>query len=197
MMNKTKLARFAWWVSFVSSPFFWVSAGVFRLLWSAIQRREISFHQAELLLLVILGGPILFFLGRVYKGTYDFDLSQRQKRLNFYLLSLGFGFVGLNILYVSSQDLFRYFLSLMLVGFVMMVITFWEKISLHVGALTAFYIAYNLTHHWRAFFFLPVIGLVGWSRVYLRHHTLRQVLEGFLVPIVVLPAAFYVFGVGF
>lgn len=186
---------FAQWVSIIFSPLFWVSAGVFRLIWSSVVVGEIDFAQAEIVLGVTLGGPIVFFLYQVYRGKYDFDLTHRRQRLGFYLLSLGFGFTGLNLLYDYSNYLFRYFLGLMIVGMFFMVITFWEKISLHVGSLMVFYLAYNLTHQWRVFWLFPILILVAWSRVKLKRHTPAQVLEGMLVPTLVLPPVFHLLGI--
>jgi len=69
-------------------------------------------------------------------------------------------------------------------GIIMMVITFWWKISMHASSLGG--VATMLTVLYGAVM-LPLfvlLVLVSWSRVVLRRHTVTQVIAGSLAGIV-------------
>ncbi|MFC1790779.1 phosphatase PAP2 family protein [Patescibacteria group bacterium] len=53
----------------------------------------------------------------------------------------------------------------------------------------------NLFNHWRFYYLFIVILMVAWSRIILKKHTLSQVLEGFIIPWVMIPLGFLWLGI--
>lgn len=63
-------------------------------------------------------------------------------------------------------------------------IRFFWKISGHVTTLTCALMVLSLTNSYFSYFF-PLVPLVAWSRLKLKVHTLRQVIAGFLLGVVI------------
>ncbi|MBN1263704.1 MAG: hypothetical protein JW991_05105 [Candidatus Pacebacteria bacterium] len=190
--NRQKIF-FANLVSFVFSPLISVNYGLISLIWRSMVRDELAPWQFLCLLTVFMVIPTAFFLFEVSRGRLDFDLMEKKERFRFYIFCLGCGFLGLNLTYYFSQDLFRLLLIFTFTGLVFAVTTFWDKASLHVGSLTSVYLVLNLFNRGRFFYFLPIIPLVGWSRVFLEKHSLSQVLEGVIIPGLIIPAGLLLF----
>jgi hypothetical protein len=178
-------------VSTFFSPLIWVNLGLIALLWRGFVIQEISQKQLGYLLGIFIFLPMVFFFWGVARGRFGIDLIKRKARLRFYIFGLACGFLGLNMVYYFSQSLFRIFLVLVLTALAFAVVNFWDKISLHVGGLTAVYLVWNLLSSWQYFYFLPAIPLVAWSRIVLKRHDLAQVLEGFIIPWLVIPAGLF------
>jgi len=68
------------------------------------------------------------------------------------------------------------------------------KISVHSEAITLFVFTSIMTVSVNMIFLALLIVLVGWSRVYLKAHTLLEVSTGVLVSIIVVFAIFSLFG---
>ncbi len=72
-----------------------------------------------------------------------------------------------------------------ILGLVMMTITFFWKISLHASSITAFMVAvvvvFGTRYWWALLFILPVL----WARYYLKKHTAMQLIAGTFVSCVI------------
>ncbi len=136
--------------------------------------------------------PILFFIFCYQRGWIsDWNATQRRERLLPYtftwlcytLLILNLDKIGLNI---SIQSIFLKFYWLL---FLLWFITFFYKVSVHAALNTfAAFVFINLlvpkNSIYSLFFYglaLLWIFLVAWSRLYLRRHTVGQLLLGFLL----------------
>lgn len=195
-LNKKQQVWLAGAVSLFFSPLFWLTGGIIRLLLAANKKGQLAVWEAVVLAIVMLGAPLVFFFFSVAKRRFDFDLTRRSERLIFYVFATGCGFLGLNLAYYFSGEFFRLLLVLMLTGVVFMVVTFWDKASLHVGTLAIVYLTANWLGGWRFIFWLPAVLPVAWARLVLEKHNWRQVAEGLVIPFLIIPAGFSLLGVG-
>jgi membrane-associated phospholipid phosphatase len=113
-------------------------------------------------------------------------MSRRTERTGpflFGLLSVILGLLVLRYLH-GPKNLETVLIITTVSGIIMVVTTWWWKISIHAatlaGTLTILTALYGVI-------ILPafaLLGLVSWSRVLLRRHTVAQVIAGSLVSIV-------------
>ncbi len=151
----------------------------------------------------IIIGLVLLFIGRI-KGTFsDFELSKKEER-SIYFYSIWI----LALSYVASTFFFKglfFSISIASIGILIGVILFavmnkYMKASIHTGVASAFAVTsgllYGITPAIIVFFAIP---LIGWSRVVLRRHTLREVIVGGVLGIIVVLITFllgrYIFSV--
>lgn len=178
-------------ISLVFSPLVWIVPGVGQIFWRAFTKGVISNWEMVGLMTVTLFLPLVFFFISVKRGRLDFDLTERKKRFRFYVFGIGCGFLGMNLAYLFSDYLFKLLLVFTFTGLAFMIITFWDKVSLHVGGWTSFYLVLNLLNDWHYFYLLPIIFGVGWARVTLGRHTRLEVVEAFIIPWLTILSGFY------
>ncbi len=142
---------------------------------------------AALTLFFLSFGPTIYILSGVRSGKFtDVDVSVRSQRTGPFLFSIISSLIGFFVLdsIHGSKNLENVLLITVISGIILMIITFWWKISMHAsslsGAVTMLSILYGK-------FMLPaflLVLLVSWSRVVLRRHTVAQVAVGSLMSIV-------------
>lgn len=132
-------------------------------------------------------GPLLYILIGVQLGKLsDIDVSRRSQRVGpfiFGIVSVTIGWIILSLTH-GPRNLQTVMIMTVCSGIIMMVITFWWKISMHASSLGG--VATMLTALYGAVM-LPLFVLlivVSWSRVVLRRHTVPQVIAGSLAGIV-------------
>lgn len=127
-------------------------------------------------------GILLFLIGRV-RGTFsDFNLSKKKERRIVYTLAW---FLSLSYLFIAILFKGIFFpLSIAAIGIVLgllvfEVVTYKVKASIHVGAACAFVVSFGLLYG-ASIFFITVwtLPLVAWSRLYLKRHTLKEIVAG-------------------
>jgi hypothetical protein len=174
--------RLARWISILfdssilSVPIFltfgYVSAQALGLLW------------AILTLLIVTGIPLAYLLiGRKRGWVSDMELSHREERPRFILISLGSDVLMLVALWLGDGP---YLLRLIVLTYFCLAIVmfsisnFW-KISMHLagvgGFSTALVFVFGTPVLW-AFLSLP---LVAWARLHRRKHDIPQLIAGALV----------------
>ena len=184
--------RLARWISIffdssiLSLPIFlafgYVSSGTSGLLW------------AILMLFIVSGIPLAYLLiGRKHGWISDMELSRREERPRFILISLSSDLLALGILWVANGP---HLLSVLIMTYlclatVMFTISIFWKISMHMagvgGFATALVFVFGAPALW-AFLSLP---LVAWARLHRRKHTPAQLAAGAIAGIAVV---LYVFG---
>jgi membrane-associated phospholipid phosphatase len=110
----------------------------------------------------------------------DLDMSQRHEReavfgafvIFYFLGALALFFIHAPQLIIASMAM--YFASTLIVQY----ITRYWKISTHALGITAPLVALTLLYGQETLPFLVLIPMVGWARVYLKAHTLLQVVAG-------------------
>ena len=130
-------------------------------------------------------GIFLFFIGR-FRGTFsDEDVSVRKERFKFYVLLYSLGF----IYFILSLFLKGIFFPLSIISFgiilgilIFNLVNYRLKASIHTGFACAFIITASIL--WGGNNFLKVIWilpLVIWSRLFLKKHSIKEVITGGLL----------------
>jgi len=171
--------RLARWISilfdssFLSFPIFlalgYASSGSSGLFW------------AILTLLIVTGIPLIYLLiGRKRGWVSDMELSRREERPRFILVSLSSDVLALTVLWlVNGPPLLRLIvLTYFCLAIVMFAVSSFWKISMHMagvgGFSTALVLVFGAPMLW-AFLSLP---LVAWARLHRRKHTPTQLVAG-------------------
>ncbi|MEO8231838.1 MAG: PAP2 family protein [Ignavibacteriota bacterium] len=153
----------------------------------AFELENDSFKIAATILIAVAFGfiaPIALFLILRKKGKLaDQDASIKEERTFPFLIAIGFYLLGLilmikfNLNIISIAFWFCYISNTIIT---IIINKFW-KISAHAmgaaGPFSAITFAFGLI----GLILLPIVALVGWSRVKLRCHTLSQVTAGVLL----------------
>lgn len=150
-----------------------------------------------LFILIAILPPILYVVQLVRSGAVtDFHLPSRSERFGPFLATLVAGIMGwLIVLWLDSPHPLRLIALINVVQTAMlMLISHCWKISIHATAITglavvAIYLVGNVA--WPLVLLIP---LVGWSRVFLKRHTLEQVIGGTILGFVVVLAAINFYG---
>lgn len=127
-----------------------------------------------------------FTVGLILKNRLNLDSKDRKYR-TYLLATVISGWFFISIIYWGSFSWFmRDALKIALTTTTVLLINnIFYRISFHVSLSTSLFI---LVNHFSAWVFWPLflaVPLIGWSRIYLKKHTLLQVIAGFLVPFVV------------
>lgn len=177
-MNKASLAR---WVSVffdssVLSFFIFPAIG-----WRADEWRGVGW--AFIALLILTGLPLAYILIGLRKGwVSDMELSHRDERPRFILVSVSSDLLALAVLYFGGAPHLVWLLALIYacLGVTMFTISNFWKISLHMVGVSGFatlLVAVFGPGAWWTFLSLP---LVAWARLYRKKHTPAQLLAGAL-----------------
>ncbi len=132
-------------------------------------------------------GPLIYIVIGVATGKLtDLDVSVRTQRIKPYLFSIASSLLGLLIMSINHgpKNLTTALLTSTISNCIMLIITFWWKISMHAasisGVVTMLTALYGVVMLPACF----LIILVSWSRVVLHRHTIAQVMAGSLMSII-------------
>jgi len=149
---------------------------------------------AILTLLIVTGIPLAYLILGIKRGwVSDMELSRREERPCFILVSLSSDLLALGILWFANGP---HLLSVLIMTYlclatVMFTISIFWKISMHMagvgGFSTALVFVFGAAAGW-AFLSLP---LVAWARLHRRKHTPAQLAAGAIAGIAI---ALFVFG---
>jgi membrane-associated phospholipid phosphatase len=183
-ISKNSNLQFARFISMILSPA--VVALPFIVLMALPNNNQNIFLSVIITIFFLCIGPMTYIIIGVISGKFtDVDVSIRSQRVGpflFGIASTALGYVILNITH-GQKNLATLLLLIAISGVVMMLITFWWKISMHASALSAAITALAFVY---GFIVLPaylLVILVSWSRVKLHRHTISQVAAGSLVGI--------------
>lgn len=187
-MSKAKLAK---WISiFFDSSM--LSLFVFPIIgWKAAEWVGVGW--SIIALLILSGLPLAYILIGMQKGwVSDLELSHREERPRFILVSLSSDILALFILYLGGAPRLVWLLALIYacLGITMFTISNYWKISLHMVGVSGFATILVFVFGpgaWWVFLSLPI---VAWARLFRKKHTPAQLLAGaiggFLIPTIVL-----------
>jgi hypothetical protein len=161
--------------SFLSLPIFLAlglsAAGLSGLLW------------ALLMLLVVTGIPLAYLLvGRRRGWVSDLELSRREERPRFILVSLSSDLLALAILWLGNgPHLLRLLvLTYFVLAIVMFSISSFWKISMHMAGVGGFSTALVFVFGAPALWGFLSLFLVAWARLRRRKHVPTQLVAGAL-----------------
>jgi hypothetical protein len=161
--------------SFLSFPIFlamgYASEHTLGLLW------------AILILLVVTGIPLAYLIiGRKRGWVSDLELSSREERPRFILVSLGSDVLALSMLWLGHGPLLLRLIVLTYFCLAIVIFTissFW-KISMHMAGVGGFSAALVFVFGWTALWAFLSLPLVAWARLRRRKHTPAQLMAGAL-----------------
>ncbi len=134
-------------------------------------------------LLILSGLPLAYILvGLRRDWVSDFELSHRQERPRFILVSISSDLLGLAVLYFGGAPRLVWMLAVIYasLGLTMFTISNFWKISLHMVGVSGFSTLMVYVFGpgvWWTFLSLP---LVAWARLYRKKHSPAQLLAGAL-----------------
>lgn len=187
--------RLARWISVffdssvLSLPIFlafgWIEAGTLGLLW------------AGLTLIIVTGIPLAYLLvGRKRGWVSDLEMTRREERPQFILVSLGSDILSLVVLgFWNGPHLLRvivltyFFLAVL----VFSISSFW-KISMHMVGVSGFSTALVFVFGLPALLAFISLPLVAWARLQRRKHNLAQLAAGAVIGALVTALVFGWFG---
>ncbi len=144
-------------------------------------------------------GPMLYvFWLYASDRISDLDMSVRQEREMVFTVFVVFYAFGAVVLWIAHAPhimlaaMLGYFVSTLVVQY----ITRYWKISTHALGITAPLTALTLLYGRQFLPFLVLIPMVCWARVYLRSHTVAQVVAGAALAICTTGAFFAIFRIG-
>ncbi len=146
--------------------------------------------------------PLIDLVVRLKLGKVsDFHVTRKEERTVPMLFNLGYLAAGAALLLIlgAPREIVAIEVSSLFMIAVAFVVTFWWKISLHALGLVEIYVLLLLVFRTWTFFlwtlFFPVlIVAVCWARVYMRKHTLGQVLVGSAAGVAIPVLTFLAFG---
>ena len=124
---------------------------------------------------------MLYILVGVSLGKFsDIDVSIRSQRVGPFLFGITSSLIGFFILQLNNapKNLETVLLTASILGFILMIITFWWKISMHASGLSGTVTFLAVLYGRMLLLAFLLVALVGWSRVVLRRHTTAQVIGG-------------------
>ncbi len=175
--------------SILSLPIFlafgWIGAEIPGLLWAALT------------FIIVTGIPLAYLLvGRRRGWVSDLEMTRREERPRFILVSLGSDLLGLALLGLwNGPQLLRlivltyFFLAVI----VFSISSFW-KISMHMVGVGGFSTALVFVFGLPALFAFISLPLVAWARLRRRKHNLAQLAAGAAVGVLVTALVFGWFG---
>ena len=144
------------------------------------------------IILIPLGFLITF---KKINRISDWDIRNRQERYLIFSIFLISTLIGLGFTYVFGNSLlFHLTLILWISAVVAMIITHLWKISLHMSLDTSTVIVINFLFGWHAFYLFLLLPLIGWARYYAKHHSLPQLLAGFVINAAIILIGLHYFG---
>ena len=185
--ENTKRIRIARHVSNILAPATISLPFIVLVAFYKAQNQLTAFIYACITLFFLSVGPLLYIIIGVRLGKLsDIDVSRRSQRVGPFIFGTISVMIGWLVLILTNgpRNLQTVMVITVFSGIIMMVITFWWKISMHASSLGG--VATMLTVLYGAVM-LPLfvlLVLVSWSRVVLRRHTVTQVIAGSLAGIV-------------
>ncbi len=181
-MEKSGLIRFFEFVSDVFHPI--TNAGVAFFLLTVfggdnnIAMNMVYFFAALVFSMII---PFLYIFYLKKKGYLQtVDITERMQRLNPFAFSILSYFAGFLVLLLSGAPvyvqglMFCYGSNTLLV----MLVTRWWKVSVHTTGIAGPLVALSFAFGQIVFPFYLLVVIVGAARIYLKRHTVMQVLAG-------------------
>ncbi|KOU50088.1 phosphatase PAP2 family protein [Streptomyces sp. WM6378] len=140
--------------------------------------------------------PMAYIKRSMRKGLVsDQHVGNRASRMTVLPVIMASVAVCLVAMYAGGapQQMKALVLSMMATLIVILPITAFWKISLHTAVSTGAIVVIAIGVTWWAVLALPLVGLIGWSRVEIKDHTLGQVIAGTLVGSIVAGSVFAAF----
>jgi membrane-associated phospholipid phosphatase len=140
-----------------------------------------TYRFALLYLLIAVVAPVLYVVWLLKSGRItDFHLSDRRQRRGPFIASLACGIAawGLLVYLGAPAILLAPILALLLEILLLFVITLVWQVSVHTATTAGLVTFACLAFGPVAAYWIWLVPLVAWARIYLRRHTLAQTVAG-------------------
>lgn len=180
------MRRFSEIVSAIFNFYFWTPISIF----AAVLKTGLEDSQIVLILPICLVLdvilPMLIFLLLVKIGKIkNASLVKREDRpLIFGLSTLLFAVSTLLSFFLANNLFFAIHLSMFIVASTVFLITLFFKISGHVLINIGFIFILNFLFDWKLMWLFLLVPIVAFARLYLKKHTVAEVLAGGIVGLV-------------
>ncbi len=174
--------RIAQVISIVLGPFVWPITLVI-----VVFKSGLSIHQIRILLPAILflqvGIPYLYIYRSFrQKKISDLDITKREERYKAMIITcLSFVSSVFVVYFFGNSIILKVSIMSLIILLLNTCITFFWKISLHMTLNVISALVINYLYHWQVPILYITIPLVFWSRLYLRKHTIPQLIGGLLI----------------
>ncbi len=120
---------------------------------------------------------------RFFKLTSDFAVSEQEERPRLFFLFLIFMFISFGIsLKTGNTQLIQIYTILNITFLIATFITMFWKISFHMIVATLCIFVISVLFKNPSIYLLSLtLPFIGWSRIYLKRHSLTQVIAGFVL----------------
>lgn len=176
--KKYKLAR---WVSNILSPPILFSIILYILAAYAVDGKSRALLWTTLTLLIAVTPPILYVKWLVRRGKLtDFYMQCREERVRPIIFILVWAMLSLSVLWlVGAPGILCMLIATAIFQMCILgIVTLFWKISFHSASMASAVVVVMSIIGSLALTTLPLVLLVGWSRVHLQRHTMTQVLAG-------------------
>lgn len=140
-------------------------------------------YQISLFIFSIFLPVATSFLFRYFKLTSDFAVSEQEERPRLFFLFLIFLFISFGIsLKTGNTQLILIYTVINITLLCSTLLTMFWKVSFHMIVATLCLFVVSLLNSTPLILLLSLsLPLIGWSRVHLKRHSLKQVIVGFVL----------------
>lgn len=140
---------------------------------------------APLLLVFDILIPVCTHLFLLKTGKVgSFDIPKRQERITLFAVGAICSFIGtIFVFFIANRLFLALHLSFLFLTLTLFLVTFKWKISGHLIANSSAILMINFIFGWQHVWLFLLLPLIAFARMYLRVHTLSQVLAGTIVGI--------------
>ena len=191
------MRKFAWLITRTFDPVFEIPLAVGMSVWF-LADPSMRLQTLLLIFLFYVLAPAIYFVVRIRKGKVsDWDITKKEERKAIYQFSIASHLLGILAVFLLGQIfLVKLLMVLWVVSVVFMVVNIYWKISVHAGVNAFLMVLLNNFYGWKIFGGLMVVLLlVLWSRVYLRKHSITQVMAGALVAFILVELGMRMLGI--
>lgn len=181
---KQKIARF---ISIVGHPLLTIPLYVLIVMFTHENLNKALFNSFLIIGCIFI--PLILWLYIKYKkGSFtNFDVSDRKQRKSIFIFIIPILSVVTFIVYKTGQspNLYLSLLFALILVLISQIVNFFIKSSLHVSF--NIYLSFLLltVNYKLGIILLLFTGLLGWSRIVLGRHTLKEVLVGAAIGLLV------------
>lgn len=189
--------KFATIISDLSIPLFPAAITIIIISYFTAPNLAQFFLWAIIGLLFLVFIPFFYVWWEYKKGRItNIRLVKRTERIKPLVFALLSAMVAMTILYqlTASFQIIVFGLIYIINGLIVLVITKFYKISIHLAVLTACIVGLAIIIDGWILAFLFLLPMVGWARVYKNRHTLGQVLLSLLISAFTTVLILYLFG---
>jgi len=113
----------------------------------------------------------------------DLHIPNRENRIKPLIITAVSNIIGFTILYILEAPPFlkTMFLAAIISTITIGIITYFWKISIHTAWMTFIVITFIILFGKWMMVLIPLIPVIGWSRVKIKRHTITQVITGSLI----------------